>query len=465
MRDDEGGENGVEGVEKLEKKRTRTVLGVSALDRPGLLHDISQGLNRLRVQLLHCEASVVANRSVSIWRLQSMDASTTREEIRTVIEALLSPTSGSQASKEKGQRVLRVRVRGSGFSALVGRASADVNFRTTYGAAVVAMQRRARARGEARAGQAARGDVLVLQCNEDSPLLATPPPGFLTDATRPADGDGSVSLELPNGGGGTSGQMPSTPLGSRSSLMSMVSGVKDFRGYSLRSRGSASPRKSASEYFVSETDSETPAADPTAVAIAVVPDSASCRDVGDGDVDSRSSGSSGSGSAAPGSRNKTDDEASSVSVAIPDIRGFSLRAPIAEGGDDQTPKPRDARDADSKAASPSLEAIRKAHRDLEIVGADGDEAGKEFLIAVRVERRSQFIKKPRDESGLRQLPGLFLVSIERRRDVSVSESQTIDGAAASSGAARADTHAREASERSDATVTDTSRPAAPRRSP
>ena len=117
---------------------------------------------------------------------------------------------------------------------------------------------------------------------------------------------------------------------------------------------------------------------------------------------------------------------------------------------------RDARDADSKAASPSLEAIRKAHRDVEIVGADGDEAGKEFLIAVRVERRSQFIKKTADESGLRQLPGLFLVSIERRRDVSVSESQAIDGAAASSGAARADTHAREASERSDATVADSS---------
>ena len=461
VRDDEGVKGGENGVEKLEKKRTRTVLGVSALDRPGLLHDISQGLNRLRVQLLHCEASVVANRSVSIWRLQSMDSSTTREEIRTVIEALLSPTSGSQASKEKGQRVLRVRVRGSGFSALVGRASADVNFRLTYGAAVVAMQRGGRAPG-GKLGQVKlrEGDVLVLQCNEDSPLLATPPPGFLTDATGPADGDGSVSLELPNGGGGTSSQMPSTPLGSRSSLMSMVSGVKDLRkdlrGYSLRSRGSASPRKSASERFVSETDSETPAADPTAVAIAVVPDAASFRDVGDGDVDSRSSGSGGSGSPATGSRNKTDDEASSVSVAIPDIRGFSLRAPIAEGGDDQTPKPRDARDADSKAASPSLEAIRKAHRDLEIVGADGDEAGKEFLIAVRVERRSQFIKKTADESGLRQLPGLFLVSIERRRDVSVSESQTIDCAAASSGAARADTHAREASERSDATVADSS---------
>jgi UTP:GlnB (protein PII) uridylyltransferase len=33
----------------------RMVLGISATDRPGLLHDISQGLNRLQVQLLHSE--------------------------------------------------------------------------------------------------------------------------------------------------------------------------------------------------------------------------------------------------------------------------------------------------------------------------------------------------------------------------------------------------------------------------
>ena len=34
------------------------VLGISAVDRPGLLHDISQGLDRLQVQLLHCEVRV-----------------------------------------------------------------------------------------------------------------------------------------------------------------------------------------------------------------------------------------------------------------------------------------------------------------------------------------------------------------------------------------------------------------------
>ena len=64
-------------------------------------------------------------------------------------------------------------------------------------------------------------------------------------------------------------------------------------------------------------------------------------------------------------------------------------------------------------------SVRDAHRDLEIVGAGtgagSDGAGKEFLIAVRVERRSQFIKKTADDAGLRALPGLYLVSIERPR--------------------------------------------------
>jgi uncharacterized protein with PhoU and TrkA domain len=59
---------------------------------------------------------------------------------------------------------------------------------------------------------------------------------------------------------------------------------------------------------------------------------------------------------------------------------------------------------------------------LEIIGAANDEAGKEFLIAVRVERRSQFIKKTADEAGLRQLPGLFLVSIERHKSDAAAES-------------------------------------------
>ena len=175
---------------------------------------------------------MVANRSVSIWRLRCMDEGTTREEIRTVIDALLSPTSGSQASKEKGQSVLRVRVRGDG--ALVGRASADVQFRATYGAAIVAIQRGGRAPG-GKLGQVKlrEGDVLVLQCNEDSPLLADPP--AKSDARR--DAEGGVSADRADGQtadrrGTPTSDMPSTPHGSKSSLMSMV-GMKDL-GKDLR---------------------------------------------------------------------------------------------------------------------------------------------------------------------------------------------------------------------------------------
>ena len=58
--------------------------------------------------------------------------------------------------------------------------------------------------------------------------------------------------------------------------------------------------------------------------------------------------------------------------------------------------------------------VRMAHRDLEVTGAGSDEAGKEFLIAVRIKSGARnFIKKTADEAGLRALPGLFLVSIER----------------------------------------------------
>ena len=110
-------------------------------------------------------------------------------------------------------------------------------------------------------------------------------------------------------------------------------------------------------------------------------------------------------------------------------------------------------------------AIRKAHRDLEIVGADGDEAGKEFLmpvlasapVAVHQENR----RRSRLEAVARSVPGVHRAT-PRDRATQPSTPTARRGLTA----ARADTHAREASERSDATVTDTSASSsAPRRSP
>jgi hypothetical protein len=93
-----------------EDDHTRMVLGISAADRPGLLHDISKSLNRLKVQCLHSEASAVGGRSVSIWRIVALDPDTKREEIRAVVQAMLAPT-GAQAQKERGQMVMRCKVK------------------------------------------------------------------------------------------------------------------------------------------------------------------------------------------------------------------------------------------------------------------------------------------------------------------------------------------------------------------
>ena len=66
-------------------------------------------MNRLQVQLLHCEASAVANRSVSIWRLQVIKQETTRDLIATVIASLLAPVTGVEAVKKRGLSVVRVK--------------------------------------------------------------------------------------------------------------------------------------------------------------------------------------------------------------------------------------------------------------------------------------------------------------------------------------------------------------------
>lgn len=49
------------------------LIGVNALDRPGLLLDISKCFLRLNLQLHRTEAAVLDERSVSVWRCTYMD--------------------------------------------------------------------------------------------------------------------------------------------------------------------------------------------------------------------------------------------------------------------------------------------------------------------------------------------------------------------------------------------------------
>jgi hypothetical protein len=50
------------------------VMGVDVRDRPGLLLDISKALTSLKLNVRHTEASVVEQRSISIWRCELIDA-------------------------------------------------------------------------------------------------------------------------------------------------------------------------------------------------------------------------------------------------------------------------------------------------------------------------------------------------------------------------------------------------------
>lgn len=50
------------------------VIGVDVRDRPGLLLDISKALVGLRLNIRHTEASVVGQRSISVWRCELVDS-------------------------------------------------------------------------------------------------------------------------------------------------------------------------------------------------------------------------------------------------------------------------------------------------------------------------------------------------------------------------------------------------------
>ena len=50
------------------------VIGVDVSDRPGLLLDISKALASLHLNVRHTEASVVQQRSISIWRCELIDS-------------------------------------------------------------------------------------------------------------------------------------------------------------------------------------------------------------------------------------------------------------------------------------------------------------------------------------------------------------------------------------------------------
>ena len=107
--------------------------------------------------------------------------------------------------------------------------------------------------------------------------------------------------------------------------------------------------------------------------------------------------------------------------AKPSTAGMSIRSRPADAAsaDDVALEIPDGVPAARDPATLRARRVRVAHRDLEVIadGGGGGGDGNEFLIAVRVKPGAKnFIGKTADGAGLRSLPGLFLVSIERKRE-------------------------------------------------
>ena len=94
---------------------------------------------------------------------------------------MLESESGVEAVKRRGLSVIRTIV--TEQSRLCGKRLSEVQFRETYKAAIVAVQKFDKSKVvDLTEMLFAPGDVLVLQANDDSPLLVRPPPGFYSQS-------------------------------------------------------------------------------------------------------------------------------------------------------------------------------------------------------------------------------------------------------------------------------------------
>jgi di/tricarboxylate transporter len=155
------------------------LIAIDTIHRVGLLMDISKTLFEHGLQIRHSEAEVISDRSLSIWRCTSLEPIVIPDyrEVWESLDALLVTSDASPVKMQVGLQVIRAVIpKGSG---LVGKHAAAVKFRERYGAGIVAYQKNGKNTSIEVAFSA--GDLLVLQANEGSPLLAHPPLDFYTE--------------------------------------------------------------------------------------------------------------------------------------------------------------------------------------------------------------------------------------------------------------------------------------------
>ena len=163
----------------LDETEQIVLLGVDCEDVPGLLKHISVGISEQGFNVRHSEARVFDNRSLSVWRCESIDKSkhpqlSDLDDLWRVVYQSLKESDRALVSKKSGSRVVRAYV--TKKSRLIGKKPIDVDFRQKYKAPLIAYQKK----GENTSFDAVLdvGDLLVLHTIEGSPLLTRPPEDF-----------------------------------------------------------------------------------------------------------------------------------------------------------------------------------------------------------------------------------------------------------------------------------------------
>jgi di/tricarboxylate transporter len=161
-------------VVTLDSSEKVILVGINCQDRPGLLMDISNAISSNSLNLRHSEAKVFGDRSLSVWRCESLEASTPDLDVLGAAITNALQVSGVSTSKTSGSRIVRAHVTSS--STLIGKKPIDVDFRGKYKALIVAYQKNGK--NALMDSEFSSGDLLVLETLEGSPLLTKPPKGF-----------------------------------------------------------------------------------------------------------------------------------------------------------------------------------------------------------------------------------------------------------------------------------------------
>ena len=284
------------------------------------------------------------------------------------LQALLENEDGTQAVKKRGLRVIRAVVTKN--SSLIGRTPAQVQFRSVYKASIVAIQKGGRnvALSNVVFGH---GDVLVLQASDDSPLLKSPPADYYAKNK----------------------ESPKAKTASRSSsVASFVNLIARTVNMDNTQKKVSSQKKVEQQQSQEEKTEE--------VIVFDYPDvEAGEKTMSDEGVKSAGDSSGNDGFFIGGDLSEDEIDEEEDYPAANGQSGIVI--------------------ADMVSSLASIVADETVWQDLQVVFQDKNQGGedgaatREFLTAMEVAPKSSLSNRTVAEIGLDNLPGVFLVSIDR----------------------------------------------------